>query len=602
MSEKNNARDGAQGHEAYLLCFDEGSSLHLPLPHTGRIVLGDGDGVDLTVPGCCPDADRAVLILEDGEAMLERFDDDAAAVLRVNAVPVEGPRRLVSGDILTLGTAELVFHGPLRRTAQPMILDLDQLRERLIEETERTKRTRRSLAVIVLDVGDAGALAADEVSKRLRSGMRKIDVLGRLGLSEWGVILPETDLQAVIPAERLLESIATVAPGAKAGVARCPEDASDADPLLTGSRHAARSAPPGRVLSVDAAAARIHIGDLTMVAADLAMRGLLELVGRLAPTPLPILITGETGVGKEIIAQTLHHWSDRKAGPLVTINCAAIAPSLFESELFGHARGAYTGAVDAKPGLLEVADGGTVLLDEIGECPLEVQAKLLRVLDTHRVCRVGTVQEIPVDIRVLAATNRNLETEVEGGRFRRDLYYRLNAAVVTIPPLRRRPLDVPLLAQLLLEDACRTAGRPTLAVTADAMRRLTLHDWPGNVRELRNVMEFCAATLKGTQLDSSDLPAGIAGATAPWLGPGARHHPADLTASGMPAAPKQFRDIREELQELERTRMVQALEASDGVQNKAAALIGMPLRTFAARMRDYKIPARSRRGVTRTRS
>lgn len=599
MSEKNQKRDGVNGHEAYLLCFDEGSSLRLPLPQTGRIVLGDGEGVDLIVPGCCPDADRAVLILEDGEAMLERFDDDAAPILRVNATPVEDPRRLVSGDVLTLGATELVFHGPLRRTTQPLILDLDQLRERLIEETERTKRTRRNLAVVVIDVGDAGAVAADEVSKLLRSGMRKIDVLGRLGLSEWGVILPETDLQAVIPAERLLESIAAVAPGARAGFARCPEDASDADPLLTGSRHAARSAPPGRVLSVDAAAARIRIGDLTMVAADLAMRGLLDLVGRLAPTPLPVLITGETGVGKEVIAQTLHHWSDRTAGPLVTINCAAIAPSLFESELFGHARGAFTGASEAKPGLLEVAEGGTVLLDEIGECPLEVQAKLLRVLDTHRVCRVGTVKELPVDIRVLAATNRDLEAEVEAGRFRRDLYYRLNAAVVTIPPLRRRPLDIPLLAQLLLEDACRSGGRPTLAVTADAMRRLTLHDWPGNVRELRNVMEFCAATLKDSELDSGDLPAGIAGATAPWLGRSAGARMGEPPPSGIPEAPRQFRDIREELRELERTRMVQALDATDGVQNKAAALIGMPLRTFAARMRDYQIPARSRRGVTR---
>jgi len=349
---------------------------------------------------------------------------------------------------------------------------------------------------------------------------------------------------------------------------------------------------------VSAAAARIRVGEITMVAADLAMRGLLDLVGRLAPTKLPVLIAGETGVGKEVIAQTLHHWSERAAGPLVTINCAAIAPSLFESELFGHARGAFTGAAEEKPGLLEVAEGGTVLLDEIGDCPLDVQAKLLRVLDTHRVCRVGAVTETPVDIRVLAATNRELEECVGRGTFRRDLYYRLNAAMVTIPPLRRRPLDIPLLAQLLLEEACARAGRPTLSITANAMRRLTLHDWPGNVRELRNVMEFCAATLKSPGLDSSDLPTRIAGATAPWLGsrddaPG-REPPAPERPGGPPA----FRNIREELKELERTRMVQALEATGGVQNKAAALIGMPLRTFAARMREYDIPARSRQGVT----
>jgi len=584
--------------EAYLLCLDEGSSLRLPLPRHGTVLLGEGPDVDLVVPGCRPGTGGARLSLQDGDAMIAKAGSMDGSPPCVNGVQVSEARRLVSGDILTLGAAELVFHGPLGRLPQPAILDLDHFRERLIEETERTKRTRRNLALVVIEVGDPGSLATEEVSKLLRSGMRQIDILGRLGLSEWGALLPETDQQAVIPAERLLQTISDLAPGARAGIARAPDDASDADPLLTGARHAARCAPPGRVLSVSAAAARIRVGEITMVAADLAMRGLLDLVGRLAPTKLPVLIAGETGVGKEVIAQTLHHWSERAAGPLVTINCAAIAPSLFESELFGHARGAFTGAAEEKPGLLEVAEGGTVLLDEIGDCPLDVQAKLLRVLDTHRVCRVGAVTETPVDIRVLAATNRELEECVGRGTFRRDLYYRLNAAMVTIPPLRRRPLDIPLLAQLLLEEACARAGRPTLSITANAMRRLTLHDWPGNVRELRNVMEFCAATLKSPGLDSSDLPTRIAGATAPWLGsrddaPG-REPPAPERPGGPPA----FRNIREELKELERTRMVQALEATGGVQNKAAALIGMPLRTFAARMREYDIPARSRQGVT----
>ncbi|MFH1529936.1 MAG: sigma 54-interacting transcriptional regulator [Pseudomonadota bacterium] len=579
--------------EAYLLCFDRGSSLRVPLPGDGRITIGGGDGVDVRIPGCGDDDERAVMVLAGGEAMLEGAGAAGARSLRVSGEPIVGARRLVSGDTIHLGETELIFHGPLHHRVRGTILDLDGFRERLIEETERTNRTRRNLAVVVIEVGDAGAVAADEVARLLLGGMRKIDILGRLGVSEWGAILPETDEQAIIPAERLLHALARSAPGTRAGLARCPEDGTDADPLLTGARHAARSAAPGRVLSVSAAAARISVGPLTMVAVDPAMRGLLELVGRLAPTSLPVLITGETGVGKEVIAQALHHWSDRRSGPLVTVNCAAVAPSLFESELFGHVRGAFTGAAEAKPGLLEVAEHGTILLDEIGECPLEVQAKLLRVLDTHRVCRVGSVTETLVDIRILAATNRDLEEEVERGTFRRDLFYRLNAAVVTIPPLRRRPLDIPLLAQLLMEEVCVLAGRPTLSIAADAMRRLVLHDWPGNVRELRNVVEFCTATLRGSCLDSADLPARVAGATAPWLGREHSTEPQPGPATD-PFEQRRFQNVRDELRDLERTRMVQALEATDGTQNRAAELIGMPLRTFAARMREYRIPSRQR--------
>ena len=594
MPTKNPEFADTAGREAYLLCFDEGSSLRLPLPREGRVVIGKGDDVDLVIPGCSPEDDRAVLTLQEGDARLECAVGDGARTVLANGTPVTEPRRLVSGDLITLGTSDLVFHGPLGRTAQPKVLNLDSFRERLMEEAERTNRTRRNLAVVVIEIGDSLTVATEEVSELLRGGMRKIDMLGRLGLSEWGVILPETDQKATIPAGRLLDAIADIAPGARAGYARSPEDASDADPLLTGARHAARCAPPGRVLSVSAAAARIRVGPLTLVAADLAMRGLLDLAGRLAPTELPILIAGETGVGKEVIAQTIHHWSERRDGPLVTINCAAIAPSLFESELFGHERGAFTGATDAKPGLLEVASGGTILLDEIGECPVEVQAKLLRVLDTHRVCRVGAVTETPVDIRILAATNRDLEQEIERGTFRRDLYYRLCGAVVTIPPLRHRPLDIPILAQLLMEEACVQAARPTLSITADATRRLALHDWPGNIRELRNVMEFCAATLEGTVLDSLDLPEGVASATAPWLGrtPSAVESVSQRTSedTGEP----RFRNIKDEMRGLERTRMLQALDASDGVQNRAAKLIGMPLRTFAARMLEYEIPSRRR--------
>src|SRR5690606_23658835 len=197
----------------------------------------------------------------------------------------------------------------------------------------------------------------------------------------------------------------------------------------------------------------------------------------------------ETGTGKELVARALHQQGPRAARRFVTVNCSAVVESLFESELFGHMRGAFTGAVDNKVGLFESADGGTLFLDEVGELPAAVQAKLLRVLESGELLRVGALQARKVDVRVVAATNRDLAAEVEEGRFRRDLYYRLNIAQIRLPPLRERPTDVGLLATHFLEAFARQFNRRRFGLTTDGLARLERHQWPGNVRGLRNVLE-----------------------------------------------------------------------------------------------------------------
>lgn len=318
------------------------------------------------------------------------------------------------------------------------------------------------------------------------------------------------------------------------------------------------------------------------IVADPAMASLYDLIHRLAASDLSILIVGETGVGKEKAARALHGASARAGGPFVAINCAAIPDPLVESELFGHERGAFSGAERAKPGMIERAAGGTLFLDEICELPPQAQAKLLRAIEERQVFRVGAVVPIPVDFRLVAATNRDVPQEVTTGRFREDLYYRIAAAVIALPPLRERPLDIPVLARAFLSRACSRLGRTPMTISAEAMRALAEYRFPGNVRELLNVMEYVAATCSESVLERRALPRPIAeGTSAPSDVPPAREPRSRETPA--------FRPICEEIEELERRRMKEALAAAGGNQTRAAALIAMPRRTFVSKLRRYGI-------------
>ena len=302
--------------------------------------------------------------------------------------------------------------------------------------------------------------------------------------------------------------------------------------------------------------------------ADPVMIRAYQVLARLARSDLPVLVTGETGVGKEHAARALHHGSRRARGKLVALNCAALPDALVESELFGYERGAFSGAAAAKPGLLEEADGGTLFLDEVGELSIAAQAKLLRALELRRVSRLGAVREQAVDVRFVAATNRDLAAEVRAGRFRHDLLFRLNAATVALPPLRERPSEIRQLAQAFLERA--SVG---LVLSESAHDRLLRYAWPGNVRELKHVMEYVAVIVDDPVVEPGDLP--------PPLGDAPAADP-PLLEPGQP-----FRPVADEMRELERRRMVEALAAARGIQKRAAALIAMPLRTFAMKAKQY---------------
>ncbi len=326
----------------------------------------------------------------------------------------------------------------------------------------------------------------------------------------------------------------------------------------------------------------IELGDRSAVLADPAMVGIYELLRRLARSELPILIGGETGVGKELAAAAAHKFSPRAQGPFVSINCASIPEQLAESELFGYERGAFTGAATSKPGQLELAHRGTVFLDEIGELPLAVQAKLLRVLETGELQRIGDPRPRAIDVRIVSATNRNLAVEIEARRFRPDLYFRLAAAQLVIPPLRDRPRDLAVLVHTLLAAACAQLGRQRLPLTIAATQALSLHRWPGNVRELKNTLDYAAAAApdSAVEIDMEHLPPALART---------QQTPAGTAAAT--ADDRRFRPIDDEVRELERARMVAALAVAGGVRNRAAELIAMPLRTFVTKLKRYSIAA-----------
>jgi chemotaxis protein methyltransferase CheR len=239
---------------------------------------------------------------------------------------------------------------------------------------------------------------------------------------------------------------------------------------------------------------------MNMVGESDALAYVRHRIQEVCATDATVLIHGETGVGKELVAHAIHRWSTRSDKPFIRVPCAALPPSLIESELFGHVAGAYTGATGERQGRFELADGGTILLDEIGELPLELQGKLLRVLQEGDFERVGSSTMVHVDVRVLAATNRNLKKEVEAGRFREDLYFRINVFPITVPPLRDRKSDIPLLVDHFVRTISQRMGRNITEVPASILRKLREYDWPGNVRELENVLERAVITSPGPKL------------------------------------------------------------------------------------------------------
>jgi DNA-binding NtrC family response regulator len=568
----------AAGERRHLLVFGGSSSWIYPLPAHGDVLIGRSEAADLRIDHGAVSRQHAKLML-DGDS-ISLIDLGSHNGTYVNHSRITGRRTLYPGDVITIQATTLVFHAAA--SASATVLELDALRRQIENELERTMQSERLFSLLCF-VGTPASERAT-VQRAVLGQLRRVDAAAWSSDGALYVLLPEAGAdEAVAVAGRIRGRLAR---GLQIGHVSCPDDGYDADALITRAREAATGARPGKIAGLDRALHTLSIGAQRVIVADPAVARLYALIERLAPVGLPVLVTGETGCGKELVATAIHARSPRAGRPLISLNCAALHEALVESELFGHERGAFSGAIATRAGLIEAASGSTLFLDEIGELAPGIQAKLLRVLESHRVTRVGDVREREVDVRVVAATNRDLEADVAAGRFRRDLFFRLSAATLHLPPLRQRPRELPLLATAFLDDACRRGDRSPMRISDEAMTVLLAHSWPGNVRELKNLMQYVAAAFAVDVLRVDHLGERLGRLQA---------EPAPSTVVTAPGVPPRFRPLAEELRELEIMRIRQAIEATGGNQTRAAGLLAMPVRTFFEKAKQYGLTPKRKR-------
>jgi two-component system, NtrC family, response regulator AtoC len=525
------------------------------LPEAGRVTIGRGETNTICIDDASISRQHAVLHVEAAIAIEDLGSVNGTRVRGV-AVPPNVMCEIDQNELITLGSMTLIVQARFSPAVAAHVVTHEYFDKRLQEECARADRSGGTFAVAGIQVtGDGpGRLVLDALTRTLRQS----DVIATFGPRSFGLLLVETTAeQAEHVCRRIMRCLHEVGAGATYALAQFPDHGKTAYALL--------SAISGN-----------DADDEELVIADPAMRDLHELVARIASSDLPVLILGETGVGKEKMS--------RAAKPFVAINCAALNDALLESELFGHERGAFTGANAVKPGLLEAAEGGTVFLDEIGEMSLAIQAKLLRVLEDGEVRRVGGLKARQIGARFIAATNVDLETSTRRGRFREDLYFRLSAATVVIPPLRDRPSEIELMARRFARRAAARAGRGPLEIAPEAMALLRTYSWPGNIRELRNVIERAVLLCSNRTIDVEHLPV--------------ERMRGSFVARTDIARGTDHRALTQGSGNDERARILEALEQVGGHQSKAAALLGISRRTLINRLEQYALP-RPRKGRRR---
>ena len=565
-----------------LLIYHHEGVRAVPLSTGESVVVGRAGPSDVVVPHPGLSRRHARFELQDEQVWLE--DLGSTNGTRVNGERVErvqvGP-----GDEIRVGEVVVSVH------ARPGLLSglegEQAFRARLDEEVERARFYKRRLALVAVRSG-ADQQQLRELYPTLQALLRPVDRLALLGPDTLGVLQQETDPKQAM---RLAQSVATgEGRDLRCGVALYPDDCTSAAKLVRVALVAADRAGTGApVCSAGthldprgwAPASTPPAADEPIVCSE-AMERVYHTARQVAGVTLPVLILGETGSGKELVARAVHnHGADRRPGPMRNINCAAIPDQLIESALFGHERGAFTGAVSRSKGVFEEADRGTVFLDEVGELSPGAQAALLRVLESGTISRVGSTREVTVDVRVVAATHRDLEAMCQQGTFRFDLLYRLNAMTIKLPPLRRRPEEIQPLADHFLERAAAANELPAGDISAEVLELFLAHRWPGNVRELRNEVERALVLAQGRTIAPEHLSDRLRAM------PVAEPDPVD-------AVPGEDRgeDFKTRVQRFEVRLILGALDRAGWNKAAAARLLGIPRRTLNYKIKSYDLVQR----------
>ncbi len=545
----------AEGDQLFLIVVGEGVIATEALPGIGSVVIGRAPECDIRIDEGSISRAHAELHLD---LPLRIADVSSANGTWIDGqrIPPHEPRPIHIDQAVRLGSVTVLVQ---RRSAAPertrRLRTHEYFESRLEDECDRG-RAFMVVHVIGHDITVIHAVIARYTGEH--------DVVAAYGPGELELLMVATDRQRGEDLVRAIESeLEAGGIASRLGCAWCPRDGRDPSTVTSHARKRAL----GHVLAAE-------LGDV--IVRDDRMKALHQLIVQVAAVDISVLLQGETGVGKEVFAEEIHRRSARAGKPFLKLNCAALSESLLESELFGYERGAFTGAVQTKPGLLEVADGGIVLLDEVGELLPAIQAKLLRVLDERMLTRVGGLTARQLDVRVISATNRDLDAEVRRGAFRLDLLYRLNAMSIIIPPLRERVSEIVPLAGRFLRGLAEKQGRPVPRISGPALELLSQYRWPGNVRELRNVIERALALATGDLIDVHDLPEERMRVVTP---------PPNLVA-GDPGT------VRPEppLEVSERQRILDALEACGGHQTHAANLLGISRRTLINKLDKFALP------------
>jgi two-component system, NtrC family, response regulator AtoC len=532
-----------------------------PLPASGQLTLGRSPKCDLPIDEKSISRQHAILRI-GSEITIE--DLASANGTRVGGVAIRPhtPTVIRQGESVELGETSILIQRRPLAYAPRRLWPHGYFEGRFEDECARGQEP-----FAVMFVHCDGKPSLDTVCAALADVIRPIDVAGEYGAGEYEVLLVDTGPEvAETRAQALVAALSRRSVAARAGVACFPRDGRTPEELLGAAAQRARP----RVVAP-------AVAPTGVVVEDRAMIQLRKVIERVASGQLSVLLLGETGVGKEILAEHVHRSSPRGKKPFLKLNCAAMTESLLESELFGHEKGSFTGAAATKLGLLETAQGGTVFLDEIGEMSPAIQVKLLRVLEERKVMRVGGLKPIPIDVRFVAATNRDLEHEIAAGRFRQDLYYRLAGISLVIPPLRERVDEIVPLARAFVATASSQAGHAPPRFDASALELLASYSWPGNIRELRNVVERATLLTTDGVIRPEHLPLEKMRATfAPSPTPDGKRQVAGLEAF-YPG-------------DSERERIISTLEQCRGNQTKAARILGMSRRTLIYRLERYGLP------------
>jgi DNA-binding NtrC family response regulator len=617
VEDSNASEAEGLGRARLFVLGDRGFSTHV-LPVAGKITLGSGS--------------HAQVRIEDPSVLAAHAEVAIGPPLSISALDPKGRVRVggvdvAAGDALQISGGDVITIGNITVMVEGRVFDAPKVRSipghgyfelRLEEECQRAARYRSTFAILSIVCRDGPTPTIEEL---LVKTVRRVEPLAVYAPGEYEVLLTLAKrADAELVSSRLVDRFRTRGLRVEIGLACYPEDGQHAERLLESSRVRARGGV--REAPSVASSPHPHSGPLGQVYA---------MARRVARSDIAVMLLGETGVGKELLAGMIQRESLRCGKPYLCINCATLSEQLFESELFGHERGAFTGATAAKAGLLETANEGTVLLDEIGDMPVASQGKLLRVIEERAVRRVGGLRSLPLDVRFISATHRNLEHEVARGNFRADLYYRLNGIHLVVPPLRERVTEIPSLARLFVAEAAgRNGVQSPPPLSEEALAVLVDYHWPGNVRELRNVIERAVLLCGNEPIGPDHLPteklkarvAELPNIVPPMTPAGPRRPSLEalpsiassppepvLAASPMrsgaavaplaspptpstaaPLAAGSPSELRSGIASYERERIMAALAECAGNQSEAARRLGIPRRTLVKRLGEYQVP------------